>query len=92
MQTCKAALSCAVCILYSMFASVSNDLLMSIYFICIQTHKSSIISVWMRKTLQCWLIPPIESTCFDGVLSSHETDNDCGGEFCSPCNISEVSE
>lgn len=30
-----------------------------------------------------------ESTCFDGLLSSHETDVDCGGEFCSPCNISQ---
>ena len=33
-----------------------------------------------------------EHTCFDGHLSSdHETDVDCGGEFCEPCNISQVS-
>ena len=76
------------------------DILMSIKYLKSQsilialklTHKSSIISVWMKRTLKCWLIPPIESTCFDSVLSSHETDNDCGGEFCSPCNISEVSD
>ncbi len=32
-----------------------------------------------------------EHTCFDGRLSSdHETDVDCGGEFCEACNISQV--
>lgn len=31
-----------------------------------------------------------EATCFDDTVSPHETDVDCGGEFCSPCNISQV--
>uniref|UniRef100_A0A1X7T9W5 Ig-like domain-containing protein n=1 Tax=Amphimedon queenslandica TaxID=400682 RepID=A0A1X7T9W5_AMPQE len=26
-----------------------------------------------------------ESTCFDGVLSNHETDTDCGGMYCTQC-------
>ncbi|XP_064394939.1 leucine-rich repeat-containing protein 24-like [Halichondria panicea] len=35
-------------------------------------------------------ITVLEHTCFDGHLSSdHETDVDCGGEFCEPCNISQ---
>lgn len=34
---------------------------------------------------------PTESTCFDGAVSSHETDLDCGGNFCSPCNLTQVS-
>ena len=31
-----------------------------------------------------------EATCFDRRLSSHETDVDCGGEFCTSCNITQA--
>ncbi|XP_065917647.1 peroxidasin homolog [Dysidea avara] len=31
-----------------------------------------------------------EATCFDNIQSPHETDVDCGGEFCSPCNITQM--
>ena len=38
------------------------------------------------------LISPIESTCFNDVYDSvHETDVDCGGIYCEPCNITQVS-
>ena len=42
------------------------------------------------QAMRCKWFVILEATCFDGVISSHETDIDCGGEFCSPCNISEV--
>lgn len=42
-----------------------------------QNFKSIIISEW---------------TCFNGIQSSHETDVDCGGEFCDPCNITQVTK
>ena len=32
----------------------------------------------------------VESTCFDNVLSSHETDVDCGGVYCHECNHTQV--
>ena len=32
----------------------------------------------------------IEATCFDGVLSSHETDVDCGGIYCDQCQQAQV--
>ena len=34
----------------------------------------------------------IESTCFDDLLSSHETDIDCGGIYCVSCNQTQVKE
>ena len=32
-----------------------------------------------------------EVTCFNGGKNSDETDIDCGGEFCKPCNQTQVS-
>ena len=37
----------------------------------------------------CWFCFS-EWTCFNGIQSPHETDVDCGGEFCDPCNITQV--
>lgn len=45
---------------------------------------SSVISI-------TWIIL-IESTCFDHLLSSHETDIDCGGIYCITCNQTQVRE
>ena len=33
-----------------------------------------------------------EATCVDGELTeSHETDVDCGGQYCSPCSLRMVT-
>ncbi len=46
---------------------------------------------------QCYynnvLIVVTEHTCFDVRFSlDHETDVDCGGELCEPCNVTQVHQ
>ncbi len=48
---------------------------------CIDVRNCNTLIGKLPESRVCLYIP----TCFDGILNGHETDIDCGGQFCRPC-------
>lgn len=58
---------------------------------CVAILLYSICSKFLLFTLILSCVAILEATCFDNTVTRfHETDRDCGGEFCVPCNITQV--
>jgi hypothetical protein len=62
-----------------MFTTVTNDD-GGVYSVSLTNNEGSIESMSIGLTVT-------EATCVDGELTeSHETDVDCGGQYCTPCS------
>jgi hypothetical protein len=51
------------------------------YRTCTDTRNCHTLENKPPENRTCTYTP----TCFDGILNGYETDIDCGGQFCSPC-------
>ncbi|MBW2993768.1 hypothetical protein KY317_04300 [Candidatus Woesearchaeota archaeon] len=55
---------------------------------CIDRRNCNTLTGKPPESRICLYIP----TCFDGILNGHETDTDCGGQFCRPCEDGRICE
>ncbi|KAI6652594.1 Leucine-rich repeat and fibronectin type-III domain-containing protein 5-like [Oopsacas minuta] len=63
--------------LYISNATLADD---GMYYCVISNTEGSVTSSFAYLTVE-------EITCFDNITSSHETDRDCGGPYCTPCDV-----
>ena len=70
------------------FMSVSRNNLARV--LIWRINPSNYCQSTLQQRIAVYISSMAEWTCFDEVLSSHETDLDCGGKFCDPCNTTKV--